>query len=217
MNRSMRATRLCQKKYEELCEHVGSDQLDAWYVKAEPIFMGHEIQSKNDFIKLVAFAYSWMPTIPEWREELDWHAFKAALQKLKNGNDGSLREVLLLVVPAINNSIVGASKVLYFICPERVAIIDKNVVVGWRKLFYPNRLPKKRERDVAALPKNFGSYSADSKKRKRHINLYIQYVKNLSEWANALGGISTRDIESKLFLLGKRISEKPKNPKFKKR
>ena len=47
-----------QEKYNELCNRVENDSLDAWYSKTENIFKEQNINSEEDFIKLVAFAYS---------------------------------------------------------------------------------------------------------------------------------------------------------------
>lgn len=197
--------------YEDLCKRVGDESIESWYRKSEPIFRSQEISNEDDFIKLVAFAYSWMPTIPEWRCELNWPECEKALGKLKNGENGALKEVLELIVPSINNSIVGASKVLHFAYPNSAPIIDSNVVIGWRALFFPNGVRgKAKEGELAALPSNFGAYGSDTEERSKHIDLYIKYTANLFAWAEALDDVSVRDIETKLYLLGKQISDEVK-------
>ena len=40
------------------------------YDVSEHVFLGHPLDCEEDFLKIVAFAYSWMPTIPEWGEGL---------------------------------------------------------------------------------------------------------------------------------------------------
>lgn len=203
-----------RENYEDLCERVGDESIDPWYRKSEPIFRTQGISSEEAFIKLVAFAYSWMPTTPEWHCELNWPECEKALGKLNNGENGALKEVLELIVPSINNSIVGASKVLHFAYPNSVAIIDSNVVIGWRALFLPKGVRcKAKEGELAALPSNFGAYGTDTKERSRHINLYVQYTKNLFAWAETLDDVSVRDIETKLYLLGKQISDEVKKNK----
>ena len=200
-----------REKFEELCECVGDETIDSWYQKSEPIFQSQGITSEKDFVKLVAFAYSWMPTIPEWRCELNWPECEKALDKLKGGDDGALKQVLELVVPSINNSIVGASKVLYFAFPQRVPIIDSNVIIGWRSLFFPKGIRGKKKNGVlATLPSNFGAYGSDTEMRSRHIDLYIRYAENMFAWEKALGDVTVRDIEAKLYLLGKQISDEVK-------
>ncbi len=196
-----------QEKYNELRKRVDTEDIDTWYSKTERIFKNQNISSEDDFIRLVAFAYSWMPTIPEWRQDLNWDECKKALANLKKGRSGALKEILQLIVPTINNSIVGASKVLHFACPDHAPIIDSNVVNGWRALFFPTGVRGKSNGDIAALPSDFGAYGSDTEKRDKHIDLYIKYSENVAAWSKALTDVSTRDIETKLYLLGKQISD----------
>jgi len=198
-------------KYQELCERIGDEVIDPWYRKSEPILRSQVISSEEDFIKLVAFAYSWMPTIPEWHCELNWPECKKALAKLENGDEGALKQILELTVPSINNSIVGASKVLHFAYPQRAPIIDSNVVIGWRALFFPKGVRGKAKRsEAAALPSNFGAYGSNAEERSRHIDLYVEYSENLFAWEKQLSNVSVRGIETKLYLLGKQISDEVK-------
>ena len=202
-----------REKYEELCANAGTGVLDAWYLKTESIFKNRLIKSEDDFIELIAFAYSWMPTIPKWHQNLNWVACEQELDKLNNGQLGALKSLMRLVVPTVNNSIVGASKVLYFACPEHVSLIDRNVVIGWRAIFFPTGLPGNNGGNVAKLPYDFGAYGSDLEKMKKHIDLYIDYVESIAVWSNALENVSTRDIESRLYLLGKNISDDIKKAK----
>jgi hypothetical protein len=196
--------------YEDLCERVGQMKIDPWYRKSESIFLSQRINSEDDFIKLVAFAYSWMPTIPQWHCELNWPVCKTALGELEKGKEGALKKVMELIVPSINNSIVGASKVLHFAYPDKIPIIDSNVVNGWRVLFFPSGIRGKAKGQLAALPSNFGAYGSDLKQRSKHIDLYIKYSENLFEWSKTLTDVSFRDIETKLYLLGKQNTDKEK-------
>jgi hypothetical protein len=155
-----------------------------------------------------------MPTIPAW-QEINWKRCKVALAKLKRREPRALEEILELIVPSINNSIVGASKVLHFAYPDRVPIIDGNVVIGWRELFFPSGLRAKRESDVAALPSDFGAYGNKAKKRTAHIALYVRYAEDLATWTSALRNISAREVETKLYLLGKQVRDEAKKRKKK--
>lgn len=199
-----------REKYDELSERVGDQEIDRWYIKSQEVFRKQSVQTEDDFIKLVAFAYSWMPTIPEWRGELDWNTCSKALEDLKKGNLTVRKELLRLTVPCINNSIVGASKVLHFACPDRVPIIDSNVVIGWRALFFPLGVRRQSSNEMAALPVDFGAYGSNEEKRNRHIDLYVKYWDNLLSWCGVLGDVSIRDIETKIYILGKQISEEVK-------
>jgi hypothetical protein len=55
------------KGYYKLVElHERNNQTtskDNWFVTSESVFKNHDVNTKDDFIKLIAFAYSWMPTI----------------------------------------------------------------------------------------------------------------------------------------------------------
>lgn len=199
-----------KEKYNELCELFDNESIDVWYSMTEQIFKAQKVESEDDFVKLVAFAYSWMPTIPEWKQDLDWEKCNKALNKLKRGESGALKEMLQLIVPSINNSIVGASKVLHFACPDHAPIIDSNVVIGWRALFFPKGVRGKNNGDIAALPSDFGSYGSDHDKRQKHIDLYVKYSENLAAWAEAMKEVTSREIETKLYLLGKQISDEVK-------
>jgi hypothetical protein len=43
-----------------------------WYEQTYQLFISHQVNNINDFWKKVAFAYSWMPTIPKWTKgEID--------------------------------------------------------------------------------------------------------------------------------------------------
>jgi len=201
---------LNKEKYDELCNRAGNEPLSLWYQNTYEVFKSQKVETKDDFIKVIAFAYSWMPTIPDIKKELDWDICKCALGKLKCKEQDALKNVLEIIVPSINNSIVGASKVLHFMFPEEVTVIDSNVVTGWRAIFYPTGTRGKSKSTIAALPKDFGLYGKDKKKLSRHIGLYNKYNDNIVAWSEVLNDVSMRDIEAKLYLLGKNIKEKEK-------
>ena len=97
-----------------------------WYNQTYELFISHRVNSMNDFWKKVAFAYSWMPTIPnidiqksELNDDLE---FWKMLNRLENGLKIDRKSFLVKLVPNINNSIVGTSKVLHFIAPDYVPI-----------------------------------------------------------------------------------------------
>lgn len=72
--------------------------------------------------------YGWMPTILEVnRAELE--AAVKVLARIRSSDDEPLSdEDWVQIKKAINNSLVGASKLAHFIAPERVAIWDSNIV-----------------------------------------------------------------------------------------
>jgi hypothetical protein len=106
-----------------------------WYKHTYELFVNHPLNSMDDFWLKVAFAYSWMPTIPnidiqksKLNDDLE---FWKTLMYLKNGMEINRRKLLEKLVPNINNSIVGTSKVLHFIAPDYVPILDSKVLTNW--------------------------------------------------------------------------------------
>jgi hypothetical protein len=76
----------------------------------------------------INFVYGWMPTIFEFKKDDD-KTFNDALQLLnKVKNEIILNaEELELLKSLFNNSLVGTSKLLHFICPELYPIWDSRV------------------------------------------------------------------------------------------
>jgi hypothetical protein len=119
--------------YEKLCEiYQRNNKISSkenWFEVSESIFKNQELESKDDFIKIIAYAYSWMPTIPKLNGDIDWNYLFPLLKSLKQG-DMSLRlDILNVIVPYINNSVVGSSKVLHYIAPEIVPIIIAGLLI----------------------------------------------------------------------------------------
>ena len=74
-------------------------------------------------------AYGWMPTILEmhWDQgEADLQASARMLAKARNGQEVDPSELNLLA-NLVNNSLVGASKLLHFAAPSRYPIWDSRV------------------------------------------------------------------------------------------
>ncbi|MCB2426428.1 hypothetical protein [Methylophaga pinxianii] len=91
----------------------------------------------DDFIIAVQFTYGWMPTINDMHGDPQ-RAFEAFQQLIVDGfdlhkKDLKTQSLLLALIPATNNSLVGASKLLHFARPHRYAIWDSQVF----KYFYP--------------------------------------------------------------------------------
>ena len=91
---------------------------------------------KNDLIIGSHFVYGWMPTILTLNLNEDSEGYITCLLfKVKNGNYMLNEEELEKIKKCINNSMVGTSKLLHFINPEKYAIWDSKVFY----YFYPNR------------------------------------------------------------------------------
>ena len=78
----------------------------------------------------ISFTYSWMPTILDFRSEKLIEATEI-LNYAKQGSRPGLTELDILK-SCFNNSLVGSSKLLHFVNPEKFAIWDSRV---YRYLF----------------------------------------------------------------------------------
>jgi hypothetical protein len=87
-------------------------------------FEGKSSISPHDALLGASLAYAWMPTILEFRGDAGEVA--GLLRKAAKGADLDAGELEVLA-SAINNSMVGASKLLHFVNPETYAIWDSRV------------------------------------------------------------------------------------------
>lgn len=197
---------LNSKTYKTLCNKTDVTDIDAWYDKTYPLFQKGKFKLGNheDFLILVSLAYSWMPTVPVYHDSGNWEEASQYLKHLPEQE--ALRKFMELVVPMINNSIVGVSKALHFAYPNDISIIDSNVVKGWRKLFYKTETEGYKDPAISPLPINFGSFNGRKSTMSRHIDYYLRYCNNLNEWTKNLDNdVTPRDIETRLYLLGKEL------------
>lgn len=158
----------------------------SWFLETYPIFSNSGApESISDFYKLIAYAYSWMPTIPSVKRisPAKWRRITEFLPHAEvNQND--LQKLLYLLVPIINNSIVGTSKVLHFINPESFPILDSRIYKNWNRIF----------KSEYKLPAFIGRPTAVQ------INAYITYHGHLKSWKHSCGNrISLRKLELVLY------------------
>jgi hypothetical protein len=193
---------LNQQTYEQLLHAKPSAKSEGtaqWYAITYQLFRSSQLVSMDDFWRLVAYTYSWMPTIPKVHPEKihDTSALLAQLKLLKEGDTAQLEPLLYQLVPVINNSLTGSSKLLHFIAPEHVPIIDSNVLSGWDVFFfqlYPNKEVKKLPNYKTAL-------------NQKHISKYMTYRHTLLEWkANCEPWVTLRHLEIAIFDLGKELT-----------
>jgi len=84
---------------------------------------------KDEFTELTSMVYSWMPRILilNWEEVDDnWDNISELLTKASSDDELKKSEIETLST-LINNSIIGTSKVLHFINPEKYPIWDSRV------------------------------------------------------------------------------------------
>ncbi len=180
---------------EDSCLIKGEGKLK-WYDLTYELFKNSSLDSLDDFWRIVAFTYSWMPTIPEiYEDEIkDGENLLVKLKGLKNGDSSHLKSLLEELVPVINNSLVGTSKVLHFIAPEQVPIIDRNVLKGWN-IFFTKHHP---DSSIIKLP------SYQTALGINHIGKYLQFRDTLIAWVKNINvNVCLRDIEYYLFKLGR--------------
>lgn len=124
---------------EKLKENVTISRLDedkfyvnpepTGYTKSYPAFLRYfkslnEIKEDNLIIGS-GFTYSWMPTILNYKST-DFASSVKILNKAKHGYDLIENDIRILI-SCINNSLVGSSKLLHFIDPEKFPILDSRV------------------------------------------------------------------------------------------
>jgi hypothetical protein len=103
---------------------------ESTYLKSYPILLQHVAQKEHlSFEDIAVFAhmvYGWMPTI------LKLHFNQTSSDKLVSTVNAAKERQLTademeLIKCFINNSLVGASKLLHFIAPDRYAIWDSKI------------------------------------------------------------------------------------------
>lgn len=98
---------------------------DISYPEFVNYFKNIPIISKHHLVIGINFTYGWMPTILDFRTDRFEESVEI-LNKVKNGNIPSINELEILK-GLCNNSIVGTSKLLHFITPDKFAIWDSRV------------------------------------------------------------------------------------------
>lgn len=84
---------------------------------------------EHHFYIAASFVYSWMPTMLKTVSSNE--CVLNILNRVKNGGDVDEYDLKVLI-ESINNSLVGVSKLLHFIAPDRYAIWDSRV---YRSIF----------------------------------------------------------------------------------
>ena len=161
---------------------------DEWYALSEPIFKSQPLEQPSDLIRYIAYAYSWMPRIPEIRQdgEILQQLFDLAT-KLRGGKITTEKERAHLVSEFsayVNNSIIGASKVLHFLHDE-VPIIDRRVIISWNRENPDHTLPKSLTRSDANIEK--------------YVTFWYQMEAWLSECRKEDHTLTMRHLEKALF------------------
>ncbi len=115
------------EKFLQDCNNykVNKQTYDISYLEFLKYFHEKETINKHNLVIGINFTYGWMPTIFDFRSENFDESLKI-LNRAKNGIVPSSEELLTLK-GLFNNSLVGATKLLHFINPEKLAIWDSRV------------------------------------------------------------------------------------------
>jgi hypothetical protein len=108
----------------EAVTSFGENWIHLSYKEFLVFFRSKKELTSHDLIIGAYFTYGWMPTMLELKGDMNLVA--AIANKAREKADVSRVEFSCLA-DAINGSVVGASKLLHFICPEDHAIWDSRV------------------------------------------------------------------------------------------
>ena len=104
-------------------------QRDSSFIISYPEFLSYfqnfETITKHNLVIGINFTYAWMPTIFDYRSN-DFDKALVILNRAKQGEIPTNAEFTILK-GLFNNSLVGTSKLLHFINPEKFAIWDSRV------------------------------------------------------------------------------------------
>ncbi|KPQ01685.1 hypothetical protein [Marinobacter sp. HL-58] len=91
-------------------------------------FEGINHLTSKDLVVGAHMVYGWMPTIVHLnKKDSDPDETLHILQSIKNGNTDLSEDHLITIKHYINNSVVGASKLLHFIRPDQYPIWDSKI------------------------------------------------------------------------------------------
>ena len=95
------------------------------YVEFLKYFRDLTTITRHNLIVSINFTYGWMPTIFDFRSD----KFDEAIEILNKAKNGSIpkENELKILKGLFNNSLVGTSKLLHFINPDKFAIWDSRV------------------------------------------------------------------------------------------
>jgi hypothetical protein len=126
------------KNLIEIAKNISFDKNDSYlisYPKFIEFFKLKNEISEGDLIIGMNFVYGWMPTTLELKKEKKGQTLDEMIKKTlgavnsikdKSGKD-DIASDLLIIKTLINNSVIGASKLLHFIYPDRFPIWDRNI------------------------------------------------------------------------------------------
>lgn len=126
------------KNLIEIAKNISFDENDSYlisYPKFIKFFKPNTNISEDDLIIGMNFVYGWMPTTLELKKEKKEQTLNEMIQKtlgtvnrIKNKSvKDDIASDLLIIKTLMNNSVIGASKLLHFIYPDLFPIWDRNI------------------------------------------------------------------------------------------
>jgi len=181
-----------------------------WYNETYCAFVhrAQTLEAADDFSVVAAFAYSWAAGIPTRSPSSAWGALSPSLTKLQDarldypGQIGKSRRSLVKEVMKHftgDHGVIMASKILHFIAPERVPIIDSRVGMAW------NRVRDKLATSPAdpQMPLKLGETPGEISVKR-----FIDYWEILDQWKRSMPRPrGYRDLEGQIFRVGKLLAE----------
>ena len=152
---------------------------------------GKKCDKKDQYIILAHAIYGWMPTVLEIDFNVE-NSIENAIDTLKNIDFVQVDDVIdkvRTVAKFTNNSFVGASKFLHFICPDKFAILDSTILNVLKEDRFNLKIDKRNH--------FFSKTSANSMKNFIGYQLIMQ--KTLKMLKDENPEIKLRDIEKVLF------------------
>jgi hypothetical protein len=112
------------------------------YLKTYPYFINYFKEIDNlevkDVVIGISFTYSWMPKILTIHEG-NLEEIKDILNQIKNSSVSIQESDLSKLKSMFNHSLVGTSKLLHFINPDKYAIWDSNIYKFFKNTKYANQ------------------------------------------------------------------------------
>ncbi len=162
-------------------------------------FKGIEKLSRHNLIIGINFTYGWMPTILNFKSlELE-----KPLEILNNAKKGIVPDVneLSILKRTFNNSLVGSSKLLHFVNPEKFAILDSRV---W---YYLTRSSIPNDEKISTAYLEYLSYCEFLANQQEYNSIHESIERKIEQKMSKL-----RSVELVMYTKG----EKPKRPKMEK-
>ena len=186
---------VCYDRFVASAKKTNSEKGESYhlaYCEFIKYFAQLESITIHDFIIGAHFIYGWMPTMLTLSKPTEYEKAVGILNLAREGKAISDQELLQLTT-FVNNSLIGVSKLLHFIRPDKFAIWDSRVC----KFIYDRQIAESPENGV----KRYMAYLDNCKNLANHTDFNLVH----SDICNKIGfEISPfRAIEWVMYMQGK--------------